>query len=316
VLRHLSARHALGDELALDADAAHSAVQRIAGVAGLSLEEAALGILHVAEATMARAIRRISVERGHDPRDFTLVSFGGAGGLHAARLAELMGIRTVLLPRDPGLLSAVGMLRAAPLHTFSQGVMLRIAPENAAKGELLRHYAVRRTMEELALKAEQALRDEGIPENERVYSGSLDMRYAGQSYEITVQLSEGDPARAFAAQHQRLYGYTAPEKALEIVALRLQAGACERPLSLLRLRERRGAIPIEAVETAPVWEKGREVMCARMRRDSLLFGDIMDGPAIVDEYSATTLVPGGWGFQVNALGQLMLHRLEDLEAGL
>ncbi len=313
VLGHLSAKHALGNDLTLDADAARSAVQRTADATGLTLEETALGILRVAEATMARAIRRISVERGYDPRDFSLVSFGGAGGLHAARLAEHLGIATVLVPREPGLLSAVGMLRAAPLHTFSQGVMLRVPPEEARKGALLRHYAIRQTLDELQAKADDALRSEGIPEDERVYSRSLDVRYAGQSYELTIPLDDGDPAKAFAMRHQRLYGYTAPEKPLEIVTVRLQAGGTEQPLSLPRLPERRGAIPVELVETASIWADGKETMCARLHRDELLFGDSLDGPVIIDEYSATTLVPHGWCFEVNALGQLLLRKPQDSE---
>lgn len=316
VLGHLSAKRALGDNLTLDADAARSAVQDIADAAGLGIEETALGILRVAEATMARAIQRISVERGYDPRDFTLVSFGGAGGLHAARLAEYLGIATVLIPREPGLLSAVGMLRAAPLHTFSQGVMLRVPPEEAGKGALLRHYAIRRTLDKLQAKADEALRSEGIPEDERVYSRSLDVRYAGQSYELTIPLDVGDPAEAFVMRHQRLYGYTAPEKPLEVVTVRLQAGGTEQPLSLPRLPERRGPIPVALVETASIWADGQETMCARLHRDDLMFGDRLDGPAIIDEYSATTLIPSGWLFEVNALGQLLLSKPEDSEARL
>jgi len=313
VLGHLSVKHALGDDLALDADAARSAVRDIADATDLGIEETALGILRVAEATMARAIRRISVERGYDPRDFALVSFGGAGGLHAARLAELIGIGTVFVPGEPGLLSAVGMLRAAPLHTFSQGVMLRVPPDEARKGALLRHYAIRRTLDELQAKADDALRSEGIPEDERVYSPSLDVRYVGQSYELTIPLDEGDPAKAFALQHQRLYGYTAPEKPLEVVTVRLQAGGAEHLLPLPRLPERRGPIPVELVEAASVWTDGQQTVCARIRRDELMFGDSLDGPAIIDEYSATTLVPHGWRFEVNALGQLLLSKPEDSE---
>ena len=308
VLGHLPISEPLGGTLRLDADAAGEAVGGLARAAGLDLEETALGMLRVAEATMARAIQRISVQRGHDPRRFALVPFGGAGALHACRLAELLDIARVLVPRDPGLLSAVGMLFAGPQYDFSQSVMDVVPPDEVDRTELPELPAVRSALAALREQARLALDGEAIRPDRRVLQPSLDLRYAGQSYELNVPLGEGDPVKRFVETHLRLYGYTAADKPLEVVAARLRATAEVDPPVLPRLPRREGPTPSEIVGERPVFSDGRRGPWAHAHRSDLLAGDALYGPAIVSEYSATTIVPPGWRLEVNELGQLLLER--------
>jgi 5-oxoprolinase (ATP-hydrolysing) len=201
----------LGGEMALDAEAARQAVGRLAARLGTPLEETARAILAVAEATMARACKRVSMERGIDPRTLTLVAFGGAGGLHACALADALGCREVLFPREPGLLSAEGILDAPRVASATRTVFLTggdaaalAAARDAARAEA-----------EAALRAEHV-----VP---AVAEAVADCRYAGQTFTLPVPVD--DPGRiraAFEALHTQRYGYALPEAALEVVAVRVQ----------------------------------------------------------------------------------------------
>jgi len=313
VLGHLAADQPLGQGLRLNPAAAHGAVSQLGARAGLSPAETALGILRVADATMARAVQRISVERGHDLREFTLVPFGGAGGLHAARLADYLGIGEVLVPTEPGLLSALGMLGAAPLHAFSLSVMERAAPDQLHGLPLTQLPGVVEAIAQLRARGEEALAAEGIAEPEREYHFSLDLRYEGQSYELTIPLSGEDPAAAFTRTHERLYGYSAPDKPIEVVTARLRAAGPVRPLPRQTLAARTGSDGPDVADA--VFLYGDEALpAARYGRRALRPGDLLAGPAVIGEYSATTLVPVGWQALVNELGQLLLTRTGGREA--
>ncbi len=301
VLGHLRADQPLGDGLRLDPEAASEAVEGLAGRLGLAVEDAAQGMLEVVEATMSRAIRAISLERGHDPREFTLVPFGGAGGLHACRLAELLDIPRVLVPPHPGLLSAVGMLHAAPLHTFSQAVMARVGGDDAA-ADLTCIPAVREARAGLIARADEAMEGESIPASRREYRVQVDLRYEGQSYEITVPL-DATSVRAFEDQHQHLYGYAAPGRAIEIVAVRLAATTPPTPPTL--------PIPPPRLAPPPEPVTGETNGVRYLNRDDLREGDTWtsDDPGLsIGEYSATTWMPPGWRLALHRVGHLMLER--------
>jgi N-methylhydantoinase A len=256
---------------------------------------------------MARAVQRITLERGFDPREFTLVPFGGAGGLHAARLAEQLGLRQILVPTMPGLLSAMGMLCAAPLYAFSQGVMLRLTPERAPLLES--EPAVRGALEKLQALAHSALAADGVPQAEWVLRFSADLRYAGQSYELIVPLGAGDPLATFARQHRELYGYDAPERDVEVVAVRLLAGGTPRDVALPELSQRPSRFaPEQCGAPVALLTEGKAVAAWRFQRDALCAGDVITGPAMVAEYSGATLIPPGWRARVNEYGMLLMEQ--------
>jgi N-methylhydantoinase A len=228
VLGRLPADRFLGGQMALDPAASEAALTRLAQAAGLAAapglslaQTAALGVVQIANAHMERALRVISVERGHDPADFSLLSFGGAGGLHACDLARALGVGAVIVPPGASTLSAFGMLVADVVKDYVQTVML---PGTVSYEELqeLGGTLVQRGLADVAA--------EGVPAERITLSPQLDVRYRGQAYELTVPLTP-DFAAAFHAEHQSVYSHSQPAAALEIVNLRLRAvGAVPRPV--------------------------------------------------------------------------------------
>jgi len=290
VLGRLVETEFLGGEMRLDRARAERALAPLARRLGRSLTATAAGIVRVANATMERAVRVITVERGHDPRAFTLVAFGGAGGLHAAELASALGVRTVYVPRHPGLLSAWGVLAADVVR--DHGRTLR-AVEPPAR-------VLAAGFRDLAHAARKDIGRDGVarPIVERL----LEARYAGQSYEVTVPYGPGWRA-AFHRAHARLFGHADPRRPVEVVTLRLRArgGRISPPADPPPRRRRRGALAMRPV----VFDDG-EHAAAVHRRDDLAPGQRLRGPAVVCEYSATTLVPPGWRVAVDRLGGLLL----------
>ncbi|HLY37508.1 MAG TPA: hydantoinase/oxoprolinase family protein, partial [Candidatus Binatia bacterium] len=282
----------LGGTMRLDRGRSERALAPLARRLGGSISDAALGIVRVANATMERALRVVTVERGLDPRQFTLFAFGGAGALHAAELAAALGIRRVYVPPDPGLLSAWGVLSAEIVRDLSRTVRL-VEPGAAA---LDAGFAA------LAREARARLRDEGL--HRARIERSVDVRYAGQSYEIAVPYRPGW-RRAFHRAHERLYGHADPARVVEVVTLRLRVrgGAVPLPREGRRRRPERRTARIRRVIFADgAWR------AQLVDRDALSPEDRLRGPAVVCEYSATTLVPPGWDLTVDRLGGLVLAR--------
>ncbi len=225
VLGRMIADRFLGGKLQLDPAAAHRVIDRLGAELGLApgpnrAIQAASDVVRVVNAQMARAIRLVSVERGHDPREFVLVSFGGAGGLHACELARSAGIFQLLIPRQASTLSALGMLVADPTRDFVQTVMLSGETSPAA---------LETRFSRLEAAGRQVLEAEGVPAEEVAIVRELDLRYRGQSFELAVPL--GDDFRGeFHRVHQQAYGYSDPSLPIEIVNLRLRAiGQFEKP---------------------------------------------------------------------------------------
>ncbi len=247
---------------------------------------------------MERAIRVISVERGHDPREFTLLSFGGAGGMHAAELARLLKIPTLLVPSNPGILSAAGMLMADIVKDYSQTVMLAAA---AVSDELLQ-----KLFAPLLDQGRKDLAEEGVAPDQVQLEPYLDMRYRGQSYEIMVPFS-GDYQETFHRMHEQLYGYANRDKQIETVNIRLRAvGRPARP-------ELTG-LPYAGEDIAPaarLGEKkvvfdGRTVQACILDRTRLQHGNLIAGPAIIVEYSSTIVVPPYATGTIDAGGNIIL----------
>ena len=293
VLGRLVETEFLGGALRVDRGRAVAAIAPLARRLGCSIEEAAAGIVRVATATMERAVRVITIERGHDPRDFTLVAFGGAGGAHAAELAAELGLARVYVPRHPGLLSAWGVLAAETIRDFTVTVRATQPPDAALRGHFRRL--------ERAVVGE--LRREAL--TRPVLERALDVRYAGQAYEVQVPYGVGWRV-AFHRRHAELFGHADRRRPLEVVALRVRArGGGVRPPD--------DPLPRRAGRPLPIGSRG-VVFAARSwrtsvyRRADLPVGWRVRGPAIVCEYSATTVVPPGWRLHVDRTAGLVLER--------
>ena len=265
----------------------------------LPAQRTAEGVLDVANANMERAIRVISVERGYDPREFALVAFGGAGGLHACDLARALEFAAVLVPRTPGLLSAFGMLCADSAKDVSRTVLLPYVAFTAAKRK--RVYA---PLERAALAA---LRAEGFSRDRVRLERLVDLRYVGQSYELTVP-ERGDAARAFHRMHAQRYGHADPGRAVEVVTVRVRVRGKVRPPRQAGGRGRPRRSRATPVGTQSMVFGGRRVRGRVYERDGLAPGQAFRGPAVVVEMSATTVVPPDFACRVDARGNLILER--------
>ncbi|MEZ4594680.1 MAG: hydantoinase/oxoprolinase family protein, partial [Chloroflexota bacterium] len=309
VLGRLDADHFLGGTMRLDVAAANQAMNDLAKAMNVDDgETAAWGIIQVANANMERAIRRISVERGYDPRRFTLMPFGGAGPLHACEMAENLQIPRVLVPPVPGVLSALGMLVAAPTKDYSQTVMRTVQHWSAADEAWLAQEAA-----PIAARAVAEMAAEGHEEAELTLSYRLDMRYKGQSHELTVPWVAGDHAvsELFQAAHERRYGYRLPAgEWLEVVTLRVTAVAPVDPPIIqqepLGAPDASGAI----VGKKLVWFGERPYQTTLYDRAKLKAGHQFSGPAIVFQYDTTIVIPPGWETAVDQFHNLVLQLRE------
>lgn len=301
VLGRLPPEGLLGGEFHLDEDRARRWMEKSRGPMR-SVERFAQGILDVADATMEKAIRVISVERGYDPRDYTLVAFGGAGGLHACGLAAALELPRVLIPKFPGGLSAFGILGADVAKTISQTVLFpaKSLPDAAS--------TLRREFTRLERRGMREMLAEGFSRRAVRVQRLLDMRYAGQAYELTVPAA-GNFLRAFHREHERHYGYADPSRPVEIVNVRARfVGATPKPqLPQMKLGkpECRHAIAVEQL----TFFAGRRVRTPVYERWRLRAGNRFRGPAIVSEYSATTVLPPGWRARVDLYENLILELL-------
>jgi N-methylhydantoinase A len=286
--------------MALDMAAAESALAWLAAQMGVdAAETAASGVIEVANAHMARAVRRISVERGFDPRRFTLVAFGGAGPLHACDLAARLEIPQVLVPAVPGVLSALGMVTAAPTRDYAQTV------RNEEGGAAVFH-----RLRETALREMAA---DGHAAEELRLRYSVDMRYAGQSHELTVPwpdfpANREQVATRFHAAHEKRYGYARPAAAVEWVTARLTAVAPPPSLALPTYPPAETPLSAAQVGEKPVWFGEAPLATPLYRREGLGPGHRFPGPAIVFQYDTTTVIPPGWETAVDRYRNLRLTR--------
>lgn len=305
-LGHLRDGRRLGDSLSVDRPAATAAIQHLADRLKLPLAQAAEGILRVADAAMARAVQRVSVQRGHDARRFTLIAFGGAGGLHACRLAQMLGMSRVLVPLHGGLLSAVGMLAAPPRYSFSQGVLVTVEHDGQQYNNPTTDRRISDALNRLRVQALNALKQDAIDADTNSLHYRMDLRFVGQSYEITVPLDHvTPPTEHFLVEHERLYGYAPQGKPIEIVAVRVEAAGPTPQLHFTDVPEA-NLTPPGDTPTAQIIERDQATRWPLLDRKRLAPGDIHDGPLILEEYAATTVVPRGWKMEVLPDGQLIL----------
>ncbi len=302
-LGRLPATALLGGEKPLDANRAHHYFEAFAAQLGCSIERAALGVVQVANATMARALRHVSVEQGRDPADFTLVSFGGAGGLHACELAEALRIRSVLIPRFPGAFSALGLalapVRRESVCAFPAALLNGNGADWREKLAALRH--------EFIESATREMQAEGLETEEWRGAMALDLRYAGQSFALPVNCPEDATlnalCKAFHAAHRLRYGHSSERETIEAVAARFVAVSLEHILPAVSGLPVIPAIPFE---TANVYFESGQQTAALYRREEIAAGQTIAGPAIFLQSDATTLLPPGWLAQAIAEGNLLL----------
>jgi N-methylhydantoinase A len=288
-------RHELdAGRLGLDRNAIAGPLRTLADRLGCTPEHAAAGVLAVVDTAMEGALRVISVERGYDPLDFVLVPFGGAAGLHAAELATRLGIPRLLVPPSPGVLSAFGMLVTPVRRHVTRTLLARVEA-----GEALDLEEAGRPLVEQALAA---MRDDGFDAAAVTIRATADVRYRGQSYELTVP-ADGWEA-AFHEAHLARYGHARPGEALEVVTLRVEAASPAAEPPAAKLAAAAPGPPVPAGEH-DVWLDGAWRRAPRFDRAALGAGRRLTGPAVVSEYSATLWLPAGWRADVLADGALL-----------
>jgi N-methylhydantoinase A len=300
----------LGGDMSLEPQlAAYALRKHVCKPLNMNLPEAALGIVTIANANMLRILRLVSIERGYDPRDFTLVAYGGAGPIHATMLAEQLAIRRVIVPRFPGLFSALGLLNADVTTDFVETVMVTLTPENLDR--------LNAALDRLRAKAEAWFQRVNVPGNKRMIRVSADLRYLRQNYELRVSLP-GDHVtledippiqNQFHQAHRAEYGHSTPSETIQVVHIRLWA---VKPLikpNLSPLADDTGG-----TDTAPcdesrfVWFSEGQTECWVYQRDKLKAGHNFEGPAIIQEKEATTLVERQWSLRVDQVGNLMIEK--------
>ncbi|MEZ5853323.1 MAG: hydantoinase/oxoprolinase family protein [Hyphomicrobiaceae bacterium] len=295
VLGTLNGAHLLGGRMAIDAGKAMAAIQALAARLGLSVMDTAQGIVSVVTANMARAIRLISVQRGHDPRDYVLVAFGGAGPLHAARLARELDIPRVLVPRNPGILCALGLLMTDLKTNYAQTQQVRLDSDSLG--------IISDVFAGLSTRAEAWFAEEGIAPGDRALRRTIDMRYIGQNYELPIALPDGlagtalleELTRRFEAAHRQMYGYVAAEEPIQAVTFRIEAVGAVRQAEMRPAPAATSGLDAARMATREVWlaEACARVSCPVYDRDRLGPGHRIEGPAIVEQMDATTVVLPG-----------------------
>ena len=302
VLHRLNPVALLDGRMDVDERAAHRAIaEKIAAPMGLSVEQAALGIIRIAVANMSRAIRSVSTEKGHDTREFVLLPFGGAGPLHAAEVAAECGIRRVLVPVQPGTMCARGILLSDVSIDLVRSELLDATEDNWPR--------IRQRFAAMRSDGSAWLDSEHIPVERRRFDSVIDARYMGQNHEVAVRLpsdgvSRDDFVRAFEDAHRREYGYDIAGRAVEAVNCRLKAvGLIERPLPRFAGS---GMAPLPKAVRRVHFDDGWQETPV-FDRETLPVGANLLGPAVIDEMSATTLLPPGSQLTVMRSGNLLME---------
>ena len=300
VLGHFGSDSLLDGEFKLDEKRALEAIMNLAKDLSrvsnkrVNVIAAAEGVLSVANTNMERALRHISVERGHDPRQFALLPFGGAGGLHAVDLARALRIPTIILPAAPGALSAVGVLVADVIKDQSRTVMFTLERKQVAR--------LGKVFSEMEREAASVLRAEGFTRSRQRHKRSLAMRYRGQSFELEVSSLSGDLAAAFNRVHRERYGYAQENSEIEIVSTRLRSFGLVDKLPQEKLSRGKA----RASRRVMAHLDGRKVDLNLYKRDELSAGTKLQTPCIVSEYSATTLISGSTTARVDEFGNVLI----------
>lgn len=302
LLGRLSPEHFLGGNMLLQKDRLDKYFRDLSGKFNFSEVELAEGILAIANSNMEKAVRKISIEKGYNPSEFTLFSFGGAGGLHAAALAQMLDIGKIFVPKNPGILSAVGMTLSDIVKDYSKTVMIK---------NDLDYERIKPIYNELIEKGFKEMSKEGVQAEDTSYRLMADLRYQGQSFEIIVDFDEKF-LENFHSRHEKYYGYANRDKNVELVNMRVRfTGKTEKP-EFLPSRKRVSDISKDTVlkETQVIF-KGKSEKTTFYDRDGLKYGNRLKGPAVVVEYSSTTLIPPGFSVEIDKFENMIISTPEN-----
>ena len=300
-LGRIDPEHFLGGEKRLYPERIYAPLNKLAQGLGLTMEATANGVIEVVNANMERAIRVISVEKGYDPAEFALVSFGGAGPMHACELARDLFIPRVIIPRNPGALSALGLLLADVVKDYSRTILVRT--DTVEKDQLEDWFS------SMEVKAREEMGKEGFAPDLISIHRYLDMRYAGQSFELMIPW-EADFIAGFHQTHEQFYGYSLPKKPMEIVNLRLKViGKTEKPSLPYESGKKRKAPKTAISKITRCYWNGTWENVPVFQREFLKPGHSFSGPAVVVEYSSTTVVSADFTARVDGYFNLILEKL-------
>lgn len=306
VLGRLDPEFFLGGEMKIFPERSHRALKNLAAKIGKSPQETAAGIIKIANANMEKAIRVISIERGYDARDFALISFGGAGGMHAIEIAASLNIAKVIVPKNAGVLSALGLLMADSIKDYTKSILK--SSELITPGELEKH------LHRLQEKSLRDMEKEGFPSENIQMFPFLDLRYTGQSYEITLPYrpSTSKPFSFlpdFHKAHKKLYSYHHAGRLVEIVNLRLKSIGTTEKIRLKKRQMQKEMPPKQArAKKQIIYYGGNKHTASIYLRENLEPGNTIPGPALVMDRESTTFLPPGYSLQVDGLLNLIMEK--------
>ncbi len=304
LLGRLNPGDLLDGAMSIHPEKAEEAYKRLGDELDIDAEEAAISVVRIANSMMSKILRIVSVERGYDPRDFALVAFGGAGPMHVCALAEELEIDKIIVPPNPGMFSALGLLTADLFHDYSRPVLSDVNDVDAEHVESL--------FKEMLREGEDTLESEDVPRASQRYQRTFDMRYKGQGFELNIEtevpFTEQSIARALEAfhmKHTEVYGYAEEDEPVEVVNAKLRViGLLESPM--LKIRKLSGVA--EPRETRRVYFETDNRWYDTGVYDRLDLGAEANGPAIIEQYDSTTVIYPDWSFKPDTLGNLILRR--------
>jgi len=304
VLGRLSAEHFLGGHMKIFPERSFDSIKKLGDKINKSVLETASGIIKIANANMSKAIRVISIERGIDVRNFVLFSFGGAGGMHAAEIALGLHIPTVLIPKNAGVLSSLGLLLADSTRDYSKSVLKPAGPLSSDR-------AIEKEFAKLEEKAITDMHKEGFSRENIKLKRFLDLRYLGQSYEITIPYKKNSHYfNEFNKSHERLYSYSHPGRSVEIVNVRIKADGKTRKIKLKKAIRGKPGPEKAFIKKQNIYYKGIHNASPVYERSLLEPGNKMHGPALIVDYESTTFIPAEYKAEIDAYLNIILSRKE------
>jgi len=314
VLGRLDADKMLGGDLLLDPELARRAIEsKIAKRLNISPIDAALGIIKVINSNMALAIRSNSVARGVDPREYSLMPFGGAGPLHGVALAESVSAKNVIVPVAPGITAAMGLLQTDMQYEHARSLIASLSRVTSETAERMNH-----VLKELISECRQDLEQDGVPAARHNFQRIAECRYHGQGFELRADIPEGEITRDnvsnivanFHAQHQLDYGYAFEDGEVELITIRAIGMEPVTPLKVASLEQAAGATIDDAFlyRQQTVFDDGQTLETPRYDREKLKFGHVVPGPALVIQHNSTILIPPGYVSQIGEFGNLTIER--------
>ena len=307
LLGRLNPGDLLDGAMSIHPEKAEEAYKRLGNELGISAEEAAVSVVRIANSMMSKILRIVSVERGYDPRDFALVAFGGAGPMHVCALAEELEINSIVIPPNPGMFSALGLLTADLFHDYSRPVLSDARSVDADRVEKL--------FKEMMVEGQSTLDSEDVSRASQQHQRTLDIRYKGQGFELNIKTetpfteqSIKKAVEAFHAKHTEVYGYAEEDEPIEVVNAKLRViGLLESPA----LTERMLSGVAEPKEMRRVYYETDNSWHSTGVYDRLTLGAEAMGPAIIEQYDSTTVIYPGWSFKPDTRGNLILRRMSQ-----